>query len=79
MATTLVRGVMTSGSVLRSSRPSVVTATALPFSVVHFAGLCHGLRLAWGPISETTISSPGPSRKLRPAPSPPPELPLEKA
>ncbi len=59
--TTLVRCVIRSSTVDRSSRPSSVMPNQRRVAPVRSASSCHGTMLEWCSISVMTISSPGPT------------------
>src|SRR3954452_3368110 len=64
--TSLVRSFTRSCRFDSSSRPSSVTPNQRSVAPVRSQSSCHGTRLEWCSISDTTISSPGPSDRNGP-------------
>src|SRR3954452_16492845 len=64
--TILVRSVISSSAFDRSSCPSGVIPNQRSVAPVRSQSSCHGTRLEWCSISDTTISSPGPSDRNGP-------------
>ena len=61
--TTLVRSLISSSMLERSSRPSSVRPNHRSVAPVRSVSSCHGTMLEWCSISVMTTSSPGPTRR----------------